>query len=134
MSELTVDIITAEATLTTGERAASVTAPACNGEVQILPDHSTYLTKLEVGRVVLEGAGSERRFAIAGGFAEVNRNHVRILADQAVAVKSVDKTTVAEALQKTEELLATLDPYSDEAKSLRHEERYLSLQQELTSR
>ncbi len=133
MSQLTVDIVTAKHPFLEGVTAASVTLPGTKGTLQILPQHTTFLTSLEVGPVILEGTEGTGRFVVAGGFAEVAADHVRILADQAIAAEGIDSATLSERLQAIAEKLDQADPYSNEAESLRSQQRFLELQRELAA-
>lgn len=62
-----------------------VIAPAARGEVQILPGHAEYTATLGVGEVRYAQGGTVKRAAVAGGFLEVKKDGVVILADEAVA-------------------------------------------------
>ncbi len=131
MSELTVDIITAEQSLLVDAKASSVSAPGVQGAFEVLPQHTTFLTELEPGAVTVEGAEGTQRFVISGGFAEVMLGHVRILADQASVAESGDGAGLEGALQEITAQLETADPYSSEAKELRKRQKYIEIQRQL---
>ncbi len=80
MALLKVSVISPEATLFEGE-AASVTAPAFDGEVGILPMHAPMVTTLGAGMLRI-GGGAER-FNVQGGFLQVVDNVVRVVTEQA---------------------------------------------------
>ena len=131
MSELNVDIITAEKSLVEGRSASSLTAPGIEGEFEVLPGHTTFLTELNPGPLLLSGSDGPQRFVVSGGFAEVMQGHVRILADQAEPVEALKLDQVQAALKDVTERLAAADPYSAEAETLRAKQRYLEIQQDL---
>jgi F-type H+-transporting ATPase subunit epsilon len=81
---LKVSVISPERVLFEGE-AASVVAPAFDGEVGILTDHAPMMTLLGKGSLRLGGAGAEAKFTIEGGFLQVVENHVRIVTERAAA-------------------------------------------------
>jgi len=87
---LKVSVISPEAVLFEGE-AASVVAPAFDGEVGILENHAPLMTLLGTGALRLGvggaggGAGAEKRFTIEGGFLQVVDNNVRIVTERATA-------------------------------------------------
>jgi F-type H+-transporting ATPase subunit epsilon len=83
MSELTVAVISPEQTVYEGT-AASVVAPAHDGEVGILPGHAPMLTLL--GKGVLR-IGDSVRVNVRGGFVQVADNVVRVIAEHAEAAK-----------------------------------------------
>ena len=81
---LKVSVISPERVLFEGE-AASVVAPAFDGEVGILDNHAPMMTLLGKGSLRLGGAAAERKFEIEGGFLQVVENNVRIVTEKATA-------------------------------------------------
>ncbi|MBA3340653.1 MAG: ATP synthase F1 subunit epsilon [Gemmatimonadaceae bacterium] len=79
---LRVSVISPESVLFEGE-AASVVAPAFDGEVGILENHAPMMTLLGKGTLRLSGGAGERSFAIEGGFLQVVGNSVRIVTEKA---------------------------------------------------
>ncbi len=77
---LKVSVISPEATLFEGE-ASSVTAPAFDGEVGILPSHAPMVTTLGAG--VLRIGNDAQRFQVEGGFLQVVDNVVRVVTEKA---------------------------------------------------
>jgi F-type H+-transporting ATPase subunit epsilon len=81
---LKVSVISPERVLYEGE-AASVVAPAFDGEVGILTDHAPMMTLLGKGSLRLGGASGASRFEIEGGFLQVVDNTVRVVTEKAAA-------------------------------------------------
>ena len=79
---LKVSVISPERVLFEGE-AASVVAPAFDGEVGILQNHAPMMTLLGKGSLRVGGGGSDRSFQIEGGFLQVVENNVRIVTERA---------------------------------------------------
>ena len=79
---LKVSVISPERVLFEGE-AASVVAPAFDGEVGILTGHAPMMTLLGKGSLRVGGGGSDRRFDIEGGFLQVVDNNVRVVTENA---------------------------------------------------
>jgi F-type H+-transporting ATPase subunit epsilon len=77
---LKVSVISPEATLFEGE-APSVTAPAFDGEVGILPQHAPMVTVLGTG--ILRIGDGAARFAVEGGFLQVVDDVVRVVTEKA---------------------------------------------------
>lgn len=77
---LKVSVISPEATLFEGE-APSVTAPAFDGEVGILPSHAPMVTTL--GKGVLRIGADAARFDVEGGFLQVVDDVVRVVTERA---------------------------------------------------
>jgi F-type H+-transporting ATPase subunit epsilon len=74
-----VSVISPEATLFEGE-AASLVAPAFDGEVGILAGHAPMMTVLGTGTLRIGGGPS---FAVAGGFVQVVDDTVRVVTEKA---------------------------------------------------
>jgi len=75
-----VTVISPEAAVFDGE-AESVVAPAFDGELGILPNHAPLMTLLGTGTLRVQSGGVTRRFRVQGGFLQVVRNSVRVLAE-----------------------------------------------------
>lgn len=134
MDNLSVDIITPEAAFVEQATASSLIAPGYEGELEILPLHTTFLSSLEMGRLVLQGAGAQgtRTFVIQGGFLEVGAdNHVRVLADQVQDLSAIDRQTLQERKAALEEKLEASDPFSSDHNSLLAQQRFIELQESL---
>ena len=76
---LTVQVISPERVLFEGA-SPSVTAPAHDGEIGILPSHAPLMTLLGTGELRL---GSGERFQVRGGFLQVADNIVRVVTEWA---------------------------------------------------
>ena len=75
-----VTVISPEAAVFDGE-ADSVVAPAFDGEIGILANHAPLMTVLGTGVLTVKAGGSVRRFRVQGGFLQVVKNSVRVLAE-----------------------------------------------------
>ncbi len=83
MAALNLRVVTPERVLFEG-RAASLVAPAWDGEVGILPSHAPFLTLLGKGDldVDLVGGGSAR-YPVSGGVLKVLADEVIVLTESA---------------------------------------------------
>jgi F-type H+-transporting ATPase subunit epsilon len=82
-----VSVISAERAVFEGE-ADSVVAPAYDGLLGILPRHAPFMTLLGKGIVKITGSGGTHRLEVAGGFLQVARDVVRIVAGSAASAAS----------------------------------------------
>ena len=80
---LRVQIVTAERELLAEDDVDMVVAPGAEGVVGILPRHAPLLTTLQPGVVRIKRRGAEDTMAVGGGFLQVARDRVLILADTA---------------------------------------------------
>ena len=65
--------------------ADSVIAPAFDGEVGILPRHAPFMTLLGDGRLTVRQGNTSHAFHVRGGFLQVVRDNVRVVAEHARA-------------------------------------------------
>ena len=89
--------------------ARSVLAPGADGYFEVLIGHVPMLTSLQPGILTIRNAGGRTRYTVSGGFVEVLRSNVTILAETIEEVGDID---VARAQQAEERARRRLD--SDE--------------------
>ena len=91
--------------------ATQVLVPGVEGEFTVLPGHAPVISALRPGviEVVLPDASKTRIF-VKGGFAEVDADHLTVLAERALAVESMDAAAELEAAEA--ELAAASDDAS----------------------
>jgi F-type H+-transporting ATPase subunit epsilon len=88
---LTVQIVTPEREVVVCDDAELVIARGIEGEVGIMPGHAPLLIALSVGPLTLVRAGKRREvLAVDGGFLQVSRDQVIVLAEFAVLPSEVD--------------------------------------------
>lgn len=96
------------------ESVVELTAPGLDGEFGVLPRHARYMTALGIGalRYVRED-GTDGLLAVAGGFAEVTRSGVNILAQTAEDAEKIDIARAEAALQRAQTRLDDIDETMD---------------------
>ena len=88
----------------------SVTLPGIEGEMGILPEHVPLLTTLDTGIMSYEnGSGNAQAIAVHWGYAQVDGNNVRVLAELAETANEIDLPRAQEAEKKARELLHSGD-------------------------
>ena len=93
----------------------SVTLPGIEGEMGILPDHVPLLTTLDAGIMsYFSGNGKKQAIAVHWGYAQVDGNNVRVLAELAETADEIDLPRAQEAEKKAKELLQSGDPSTSE--------------------
>ncbi len=103
-----VDIVTPTRKLIEGAKVASLRMPGAKGEMVILPGHTEMLTLLSTGVLSLTQDGTERKFAISYGFAEVRNDKVIVLAETAEEGKDIDVNRAKKAQKEAEEVLSAV--------------------------
>ncbi len=111
---LHVIIVTAQRTVFEGE-SEMVNAPGSEGQLGILPRHAPLLTTLKVGELRVRQHGTDESFFVGGGFLEVNRNVVTVLADDAERASNIDEAHAQEARRRAQALLQERPEGFDEA-------------------
>ena len=85
MAALQVSVISPEQVLFEGT-ATSVTAPAFDGEMGILPMHAPLMTLLGTGTLQVQANDGLKRFRVSGGFLQVVDDTVRVVTEEASAI------------------------------------------------
>jgi F-type H+-transporting ATPase subunit epsilon len=102
---LRVKVVTAEREVLSEDAADMVVAPGADGVVGILPRHAPLLTTLQPGIIRVKKGGTEESMAVGGGFLQVARDQVLILADTAERADELDASRAEEARQRAREAL-----------------------------
>jgi len=85
-----------------------ITVPTTSGEITILPDHIPLVSILQSGVIEVKRADNiVEIISVSGGFIEVMKDRVVILADTAERAEELDEKRIEEARNKAEELKKT---------------------------
>jgi F-type H+-transporting ATPase subunit epsilon len=132
MSTFLLELVTPERILFS-EEVQAVRAPGINGSFGVLARHAPLLTELTTGLIKLTLAnGFESFIATSGGFMEVTRHKVIILADAAELSEDIDIEKARAAADRARKLLEVPDSSIDaEAvrKELEHAENLVRVAQ-----
>ena len=116
-STMTVEVVSPESVLYSGEATMVITRTLGGGEIAFQPGHAAFLGALQEchTRVYLEN-GDVEDIAVHGGFVEVSNNKVSILSDSAELGSQIDieraraaKDRASEALQREQDANAAGD-------------------------
>ncbi len=109
MATLDLHIVTPEREVL-NEQVDEVVLPSVNGSMGVLPGHAPLMALMDIGQVEYRKDGKRTLLAVSGGFAEVGRNTVRVLADTCEAGDEIDVERARRARERGERLM-------DEARS-----------------
>ena len=113
MSYIKFEIVTPERVVMK-EEVRQVTVPTKDGEITVLPGHIPLVASLNPGVIELIKNNGERDvMSVSGGFIEVLKNKIVILADTAERAEEIDVDRAAEAKKRAEETI----------KNIRHSDR-----------
>lgn len=103
MATMQVDLVSVERAIWSGE-ATAVFARTRDGELGILPGHTSLLGALEPGWVVrIDREGEDAlRVAVHGGFLSVGKDGVSVLAEMAETADEIDVSRAKSALDKAD--------------------------------
>lgn len=101
---LTLEIVTPEAKVYS-DTVDSVVIPTVQGEIGVLPGHIPLITQIEHGELRVSKGNQVEWLAIGGGFAQIDGDRVRILAEHAISEEKIDETAVENAMKRAEQQL-----------------------------
>jgi len=91
MDALKIDLeIVTPARLVVSETVDEVVLPGTEGYLGVLPGHAPLLTGLAAGEISYRSGGRVRYLAVSGGFAEVLRHRVSVLAETCERAEEID--------------------------------------------
>lgn len=106
------EIITPGKVVYSGE-AIRLQAPSTAGYFEILYNHTPFLSALKTGKIKVTAAAGKKYFAISGGFAEVYKNKVIVLAETAEPSEEIEVNRALAAKQRAEHRLLEHLPETD---------------------
>jgi len=98
MAKLQILIVTPEATAL-DQQADAVVLPLYDGQSGILPGHAAMIGRLGPGEVRVRDSGTESGFYVDGGFVQVEKDVVSIMAGGSKPVAELDSAEAATALE-----------------------------------
>ena len=85
-----------------------VDIPGTEGDLGVMPNHSPLMAAIRTGIITVTENGSETKFFVQGGFADVTPSGLTVLAEQAVALAELNKADVEAQIATVEASLETL--------------------------
>ena len=101
MAKLRLEIVTAEREVFADD-VDMVVAPGGEGELGILPRHAPLLSTLQPGMLRVRKDGEETLMAVSGGFIQVYKDRVLVLADTAERADEIEEARAEEARTRAE--------------------------------
>ena len=101
---LTLEIVTPEAKVYS-DTIDSVVIPTVEGEIGVLPGHIPLLTQVEDGELRVTKGADTQLLIVSGGFAQIDGDRVRILAENAINEEKIDENAVESAMKRAEQEL-----------------------------
>ena len=76
-----------------------------DGEIGILPNHINLVTRIKPCEMIIKIKEKKQYFAITGGFLQVDKNNLTIIADYAIHSYDIITEKVLQAKKRAEEIL-----------------------------
>ena len=131
---LTLEIVTPEARVYS-DTIDSVVIPTVEGEIGILPGHIPLLTQVADGELRVSKGNATQWLAVGGGFAQIDGDTVRVLAEHAITEEKIDEQAVENAMKRAEtELKEAKDMDPQQYEHLQELVRYSGVQLALKRR
>ena len=109
-NQLNLEVVTPHRTVLV-EDVESVTLPGIEGELGILPEHIPLLTTLDTGIMSYKSSsGKTQAIAVHWGYAQVEGNSVRVLAELAETADEIDIERAKDAEKKAKDILISGAP------------------------
>lgn len=102
---ITVEIVTPER-IVYSEEAEFVVIPGIEGYLGVLTGHAPLVSGVDIGIIKVVKGGAPSKLATSGGFLEVNKNKVVVLADTAECGDEIDVARAKAARERAERRLA----------------------------
>jgi len=112
---LTFSLVSPERELFSGQ-VDQVDLPGTEGDLGVLPDHAPLMAAIRTGAITVYKDGSEEKFFVEGGFADVTPAGLTVLAEMATPLADVDRADLEVRIEKAR---ADLETLSDE-KAMAH--------------
>ena len=87
----------------------TVTLPGKGGEFGVLPGHSSLVSSLTVGVIIIEKANSTEAVAINWGHVKVDEKTVDVLADSAIALTAGKDSEIAKNIEAAKVLVNSVN-------------------------
>lgn len=95
----------------------AVMLPGKEGYLGVLPRHAPMVVALDTGIVTYRQQGETKKLAVSGGFCEVKKDAVIVLADAAEKADEIDVLRAQQAKQRAERRLKAKRDDIDEARA-----------------
>ena len=99
---LILEIVTPEAKVYS-DTIDSVVIPTVEGEIGVLPGHIPLLTQVNDGELRVTKGAETLILAVSGGFAQIEGDKVRVLAENAITEEKIDENAVELAMKRAEQ-------------------------------
>ncbi|PIS46986.1 MAG: ATP synthase F1 subunit epsilon [Elusimicrobia bacterium CG08_land_8_20_14_0_20_51_18] len=105
MKKIKLTVLTPDRTLLSSKETESITIPAFEGEMGILPGHAPYIVQLKEGILRYKAGGKEDFMAIFWGFARIKGDEVTVLTEMGELVKEINEEKARQEYQRAKDAM-----------------------------
>jgi F-type H+-transporting ATPase subunit epsilon len=116
-NKLSVEILSSDKLILKEEDVNEIVVPTTMGDVGILPNHMGLISHIKPGEIVIKKNNRDDLLAITGGFLEVRKNRVSILADYAIRAEDIEVRRAEEAKERAKKVMENLTDREEFAKA-----------------
>jgi F-type H+-transporting ATPase subunit epsilon len=131
MANFRFELVSPQKLLFSGE-VQQVDMPGAEGDFGVLADHAPMVTTLRPGILTVHASGGTQRIVVLGGFAEVSKEGLTVLADVAEAVEDIDHGMIANRIEELQNRIAKTEPGFDLDKLITQLDHYKDVHRHLT--
>jgi F-type H+-transporting ATPase subunit epsilon len=106
MSSFKVDILTPSKIIAQDIEASELTIPTCDGEINVLLNHTHIITKLETGIMTITSNEKKEYYTITHGLCKIIGDKVIILSNVSETSKHIDLKRAETALENAQKKLS----------------------------
>jgi F-type H+-transporting ATPase subunit epsilon len=101
------------------DSAEMVSLPGTEGYMGVMAGHAPVISTLRPGTIAVQGAsGSDLRFFIRGGFAEITASKITVLAEEAIPMAEVDLGLLDQRIKDAEEDVSAAKTDAERARAV----------------
>ena len=88
---LRLSIVTAEREVSSRDDVQRLIVPTTEGQITLLPGHAALMASLDIGELVTVAGGDREPMVVHGGFIQILRDEVTVLADAAESLDEINE-------------------------------------------
>lgn len=131
MANFRFELVSPQKLLFSGE-VQQVDVPGTDGDFGVLADHASMVTTLRPGILTVHAGSGTQRIVVLGGFAEVSKEGLTVLADVAEAVEDIDHGMIANRIEDLQNRIAKSEPGFDLDKLITQLDHFKDVHRHLT--
>jgi F-type H+-transporting ATPase subunit epsilon len=102
MANFKLNLYTPSGVIVRGLECNDILIPTVRGEINILPEHTHFLTQLDTGILTAKNKNGVRKFSVTAGVCKVLKDEITILSYTSEADEKIDLIRAESALKRAE--------------------------------